>query len=95
MIDRNEFAAIWEKIRPGLGGPESSLWAGEEDGDPVSQWFVNVKQIPTANKPSFWDWVKENMQGKIRCYSSDSIYNEEWWGFADQYDVPLWLLKWA
>jgi len=95
MLNREEFAAMWEAIRPGLGKSDSGLWAGEEDGSPAGQWFINVKQIHASNKMFFWDWVKENLDGKIRCYSSSASDNEEWWGFTVQHDVPIWVLRWA
>lgn len=97
MINREQFAEMWDEEKPGLGGPESPLWSPEESFGPVRcEWFVCVKPISAVrhSKELFWAWCNQNLQGQCRCFSSNHEGREEWWGFTDQNDAVIWLLKW-
>lgn len=69
-------------------------------------WFLKVKPLdlssclitdnyPQGKKEYYYSWCKENLKGQVRCFSSDPTDTmEEWWGFTEQNDIMLWMLKW-
>lgn len=94
MLTRVEFAQHFDEVKHGLGQPDSPLWCPEENGDP-SNWFVCVKPIGVSRfRGTYWNWCNTALQGQVKCYSSDSDNSHEWWGFTDQKDIPIWMLKW-
>jgi hypothetical protein len=94
ILSRPEFADYFNSLKLGLGNPDSPLWEPEDQID--SQWFVCVKPLDvTRYKWSYWDWCNAHLNGRVRCYSSDSDNGKEWWGFTDKQDIVLWTLKWT
>ena len=63
------------------------------------KWFVCTKPLALkyddGTKGKYWDWVNSTLKGRITCFSSDSINQEEWWGGENKKDMTLWLLKWS
>jgi hypothetical protein len=49
----------------------------------------------SKDKLNFWLWCETNLIGVIRCFSSNTEKQEEWWGFQKQSDISVWMLKWA
>ena len=97
IINREEFARHFNTLKDGLGGPDSALWIPEEDSHPadLSNWFVCVEPIGVSRfKWAYWEWCNETLQGKVRCYSSNTDDQQEWWGFTDKDDIVVWMLKW-
>ena len=95
LLDRAEFAQHFNRTQDGLGDNSSPLWIPEDDGAP-SEWFVCVEPLKSHNfKQGYWDWCNTTLSGKVRCYSSDSDNQKEWWGFTDKQDIVLWTLKWT
>ena len=95
LLDRTEFAQHFNKTQDGLGDKCSPLWLPEEDGSP-SKWFVCVKPLKSHSfKQRYWNWCNTTLSGKVRCYSSYSDNQKEWWGFTDKQDIVLWTLKWT
>ena len=97
ILTREEFSHYFNALKEGLGDSKSPLWIPDEaeDGGP-SEWFVCVKPIGVHKfKFAYYDWCNKTLRGKVRCYSSDNDDEQEWWGFTDQKDIPLWMLKWT
>lgn len=100
VYNRQEFATVFEEMKPGLGAPDSPLWLPEHSLKPdTCEYFICVGPVRPVwdddDAGLFWDWNEENLQGHVRCFSSNSRDREEWWGFTDESDIMLWILKWA
>ena len=94
ILTRQEFAEYFNSLDVRLGVDDSPLWIPDEDAP--SQWFVCVNPIGVHKfKNKYYDWCDTTLAGKIRCYSSDSYNDKEWWGFTDKQDIVLWTLKWT
>lgn len=91
MLNRKQFRQHWNKVKPGLGDDNSSLWAYEEFANKKCRWFVKIS--PKSTRTDFWRWCTKHCQGSIMCYSNSEV--EEWWGFTHKADIALWLLKWS
>lgn len=97
ILSRTDFAVYFNTIQPGLGDDDSPLWIPEE-GLVMNQshWFCSIRPIvDTIDKAEFHQWNREHLQGKVRCYSSNSDDKIEWWGFNDYNDILIWMLKWS
>ncbi len=97
IYNRQQFADMWNEEKHGLGELDSPLWIPEETFSPVKcEWFVCVEPLLAVrtSKNLFWDWCNKNLKGQCRCFSSNPDSQEEWWGFTDNKDIPLWMLKW-
>lgn len=93
ILERQEFADYFKSLDERLAGTDSPLWIPDE-GTP-SKWFVCTKPIGVHRfKFSYYDWCNKTLKGRVRCYSSDTDNEQEWWGFTNQEDIVLWTLKW-
>jgi hypothetical protein len=93
MLTRQEFADHFNALDNRLAVPDSPLWI--PDDDTPSEWFVCVKPIGVHRfKFSYYDWCNKTLKGQVRCYSSSSEDQQEWWGFTHKEDIVLWTLKW-
>lgn len=93
VLDRQEFTEHFKSLDVRLAGPDSPLWIPDEATP--SEWFVCIKPIGVHKfKSEYYDWCNDTLKGRVRCYSSDSEGQQEWWGFTDQEDIVLWTLKW-
>ena len=93
ILTRDEFADHFKSLDKRLAGPDSPLWIPDE-GIP-SEWFVCIKPIGVHRfKWKYFDWCNNTLKGRVRCYSSDTEGQQEWWGFTDKQDIVLWTLKW-
>lgn len=101
IIDRETFK---EKIikplfpeHPEIIAPKSALWIPEEN-KLICKWFLNAKPVNVSKnsetKKSYWKWCNQNLKGHTRCFMSNPEEQTEWWGFTEQIDIPLWILKW-
>lgn len=98
ILNRTQFALHFEQIQPGMGKQSSPLWAPEEYLKVhQSTSFICVKPINLLQigKAIYWDWCKQHLQGRVLCYSSDIISEQEWWGFSNPDDIVFWLLRWT
>lgn len=43
----------------------------------------------------FWHWCEKYMSKTPLCFMSDSRNNKEWWGFNNEEDATLFILKWS
>jgi hypothetical protein len=94
ILDRKGFVDYWNKERPGLGDPDSGLWAYENANNIHNEYFVCVKpvHIPTMDKHDFWGWTIRNTPSML-CYSASDA--QEWYGFKTQSELNWWILRWA
>ena len=101
MITREEFIAWWDKLVPEnpANRPDHPLWIPETQlkPGPPSQWFVQHYYKEELDNGEYWTWCNANLRGQARCYMQNEEEGNcwEWWGFTDQQDVVLWMLKWA
>lgn len=99
ILSRKDFVTHFEKLLGQINN-NSAIWIPEMGlAEFRSQWFVCVKPVLGCQwhftKSDYWNWCDKNLKGRIRCYSSDNVQQEEWWGFTDKRDIPLWILKWS
>lgn len=93
ILSRAEFAQMFNSIKSGLGNPDSPLWL-PDDAVP-SEWFVCVKPLRVHQfKSDYYGWCRSALSGLVRCYSSDTDNQKEWWGFTQHEDIVLWKLRW-
>lgn len=101
MITRAEFKHLAKTWHPheDWSLPDSPLWIPEHRDFVIPEWFVCVYPIKIGETrqdcQDFWDWCADNLSGKLLCYMSDTDDQEEWWGFTNQKDIVLWMLRWA
>lgn len=96
ILTRSQFVDHWNNIKSGMGSNTSPLWHPEVGYENLFKLFVNVRPVRISdnlNKNNFFDWCNKNCKGIVRCFSSN--YTEEWWGFTNEDDIVLWLLKWT
>jgi hypothetical protein len=96
MLNRQEFADHFNSFRNGLGDTDSPLWIPDESNP--SQWFICVEPLGVLNVhgyDDYYEWCKQTLTGAVRCYCSDTVNREEWWGFTDKTDITIWALKWT
>ena len=95
LLTREQFRDYWNAVMPGMGDPCSPLWAREDYSGGQCYWFINQRvqgwSYPMIDR--YWNWCDKNCRGTVICYASSD--SEEWWGFSDSDDIPLWLLRWS
>ena len=102
-MTRDEFIAKFDEIfrhrGPSCIHDSHPLWEAEKSYDPRINcvWFLCVKplQFMAETKSDYWYWVTTTLTGRIACFSSDNLANEEWWGFENKNDAVVWALKWV
>jgi hypothetical protein len=101
-LTREEFTDEFNRIMRNHGdcsAPDHPLWEAEKftERQIKCQHFVCIKPIVQQDwkKAEYWHWVNTTLQGDITCYSSDDREQEEWWGFTNEADIAIWMLKWA
>ena len=93
ILTRDEFAHTFNTLKEGLGNEDSPLWI--PDDNLPSEWFVCVKPIGVHRfKFDYYNWCNSALRGQVRCYSSASEDQKEWWGFTNKDDIVVWMLKW-
>ena len=101
VYNRQEFGQVFEEMKPGLGSPDSPLWSPEHSLKPdqcvhfVCVRPLNIDWGGDVEYNEYWAWCGEQLAGYVRCFSSNDRNQEEWWGFTDESDIMLWVLKWA
>ena len=94
ILDRKKFVDYWNKERPGLGDPDSGLWAYERHNNYRNEYFVCVKpvHVPLMEKYGYYEWADKNTPS-VLCYAASD--EQEWYGFQNQSELMWWILKWA
>ena len=93
FLTRQEFANHYNRLKPGLGNPDSPLWQAEHNCSPC-RFFIRLhKPVDYEYMPDFHDWCERVLDGEVRCFSSGE--NGEWWGFTNKDDIVIWTLKWS
>lgn len=100
VYTRQEFATVFEEMKPGLGLPNSPLWGPEHSLKPDQcEYFICVAPVRPIwddnEHGTFWDWNTNKLKGYVRCFSSNHRDKEEWWGFTDNDDILIWVLRWV
>ena len=95
MLTRQQFADYMNSVDDGIGNVDGPLWIPEWDMIAGCQWFIKVNPIKIpCSTLSYWNWICDNLKGEVRCYTSSSDDQEEWWGFTYKEDVIWWSLRW-
>ena len=100
VITRQEFIDYWKvtlhsaSSLPIVDEPDGLLWLPEQAEQIRCEWFVCVIPIDWRSI-DYWVWCDTVLHGKVKCFASDTIKQQEWWGFTDKDDVMLWILKWS
>lgn len=95
VLSRTEFSQFWNSLLPekNLGESESPLWDPERYNGVECQYFIDTENITRRVESGCIPvWNEKNLRGKVLCFSSSET--EEWWGFTDKKDIPLFLLRW-
>jgi hypothetical protein len=95
IMTRAQFGEYFNKLEPrfNTSSKDSPLWFPEHDLTIVPQYFIHIDGGGHHHKTTFWDWCNSTLNGTVRCYSSSDT--EDWWGFTDSTDIPIFLLKWS
>ena len=103
ILTRDEFKRwmVREFDDPGIAAPKSALWIPEDRTGLRCQYFVLAEgrrrryQTWSELHDEYWTWCTETLAGDVRCFWANNESGEEWWGFTEQDDIPIWILKWA
>jgi hypothetical protein len=106
MYSRSEFKKILNSWKKGLGSENGPVWEGEKHAKVKCDWFVKIIPITDNfhvdnNKDNYWQWCNDTLTGKLLCISTTGNVavnvadRQEWWGFTNKDDIPIWLLKWC
>lgn len=95
LLTREEFKKYYIGIcsNEGIIDP---LFSQEEYYKINCKWFVLVPCLNLFQqglKKEYWDWCDKHLTGKLLCFSSDILNDQEWWGFEKEEDIVLWSLK--
>ncbi len=97
ILTREQFVDWWDQVVPEnpANRPDHPLWIPETEmrPGPASSWFVKASCRRTG-QPDYWSWCDANLEGIVRCYMLDEEADAEWWGFTNQKDMVIWMLKW-
>lgn len=97
ILTREQFVDWWDQVVPEnpANRPDHPLWIPETEIRPgaPSGWFVKASCRRTG-QPDYWSWCDANLKGMVRCYMLDEQADAEWWGFTNQEDLLIWMLKW-
>jgi hypothetical protein len=92
VLSRDEFAGQFPKDLAREDGP---LWSYEKEfAKQKCLFFLKTTDFRSLLiiKNNYWDWCREHLQGQMLCYSFGE--SEQWWGFTNEKDIALWMLKW-
>jgi len=99
ILTRQQFADHFDALVKNLHctNPNSLLWIPEEGQiENKATHFVATKNIEiNPHKDRFYLWCQTTLTGRVRCYSSDTKNNLDWWGFTCQDDIPTFLIMWG
>lgn len=99
ILTRKEFTEYFNAKQPDIASDTGPLWIPESSGSPAHcQWFVCIPPLSfdqIISHEKYWQWCQQNLQGQIRCFSSDELNQHEWWGFTEHNDIAFWLLRWG
>jgi hypothetical protein len=91
VLDRSEFKRFFASVVDVI--PDNSiLWIPEQRDNVTCTHFLQTSSF--FDPLLMWDWAKENLKGKVLCFSMSHLH-EAWWGFTDESDVALFILRWS
>jgi hypothetical protein len=70
------------------------LWYIEKSVNVKCNYFVKAV-VTTLDSEEYLEWVRVNLTGVMLCYVSDKYEKEEWWGFENEQDAIIWVLRWV
>lgn len=103
IVTRAEFKRwmVREFDDPDIVSAQSALWIPENKPKVKCQYFVLAQgrrkwhKTWSESHDEYWTWCTETLKGHVRCFWANNETGEEWWGFTEQDDVPIWILKWV
>lgn len=96
IVTRDEFKQwIKEQFEDhDMTADSSPVWIPEDQPGLKCQHFV-FGPTDRSSREEYWLWCTNTLKGYVRCFWANSDTGDEWWGFTEPEDVPVWLLKWA
>ena len=103
ILTREQFIAEIDEILRLRGGSCAAIghpvWIPEQEASIKCNYFVCIQPIVGSSEHAFheeyWDWVDNTLQGQTRCFCTNAGAEEEWWGFTEEADVVIFLLRWS
>jgi hypothetical protein len=93
LLTRKQFKEFATKNWPNIGvSATSPLWIPEVDLGEECQYFLFIPVMQRWNKNDFWEWSDKLLIGKTRCFMRGD--SGEVWGFTNEDDISMFLLKW-
>ena len=102
ILNRKQFIEYWDTVCPYVGSSTGSpLWIPENFSTIkiTCEYFIQTKIFLNYSDPTekerYHAWCKETLFGQVRCFSSDTDNQIEWYGFTNREDAVIWTLKWS
>lgn len=85
----------WEDIDlMGLFTDTEPFWTPEVSSGWQAGYFCECwPRVKSSTE--FYNWNQQNLSRYPLCYMSDLDSLKEWWGFATEEDLMMFLLRWA
>lgn len=94
LLTRTEFIKYANKHWPRIGTDNTSpLWIPEVSLGEKCQYFLFIPMMQRWNKSDFWEWSDKLLIGKTRCFMRGN--DGEIWGFTNEDDINMFLLRWS
>lgn len=91
VLDRFEFKKYWEPVVD-TSSDKGFLWIPEQQAGVTCSHFLYM--ISLFNIQEMFKWVDANLNGKVFCFSMSQAH-EAWWGFTEETDIALFILRWS
>jgi hypothetical protein len=84
----------------GLLDDGEPFWIPEFAENRKCKVFVETKDfswwaLVNDSRDEFYKWNKKHLSKKPLCFVSDSEHHREWWGFENEQDAVLFVMRWS
>ncbi len=98
VLNKDEFIELVNTLmrHHGIDVSDEShpMWEVEHGNPEKCQFFCSVKGNKETINKEYWDWIEQTMTGSVIRFLYDDVNHSDLWGFSNQEDVTMWLLKW-
>jgi hypothetical protein len=103
-MNREEFKAyVLEQVPKyaecGLLDDGEPFWIPEFAENRKCKVFVEIEQLMGSKwlgeRDPFYEWNKKHLSKTPLCFVSDGEKNREWWGFENEQDAVLFVMRWS
>jgi hypothetical protein len=95
LLTRDQFQALWNSHKFGLGDDDGPLWIPEQITGSKCQYFLSIPPIVNSEYTKFLHWCHEHCRGRVLCFAIDDIHSVAWYGFTCVDDIPWFALRWS